>query len=252
MRIIVNADDLGTSPGINDATFELMAMGRVSSATLIANAPSLDGALARIAEFPRCSFGIHLNLTVFPPLTSTPSLAALLDDNGKMSAAIPRAARRNKEILKAVYQELATQIERLLAAGVRLSHIDSHEHIHTLPVFFPVLKSLQRRYGIRRVRISKNVYLPGAQPGCAKSLKKWLYNTALRRIYPTQTTTAFTEFQSFYQMLRAGAPPRRESIELMAHPGTKSERYRIENENLKSNWVEELPPGDCLIGYNEL
>ena len=36
VQIIVNADDLGMSPEVNDAIFGLMARGRVTSASLLA------------------------------------------------------------------------------------------------------------------------------------------------------------------------------------------------------------------------
>jgi hypothetical protein len=72
IAVIVNADDLGMSREVNDAIFELMSRGRISSATILANAPATRDAARRAQAFPRCSFGVHLNLTQFEPLTGGP------------------------------------------------------------------------------------------------------------------------------------------------------------------------------------
>ena len=72
MRIIINADDLGISQEVNDAIFGLMAEGKVTSATILANGPAVEEAARRVAEFPECSFGVHLNLTEFKPWTMGP------------------------------------------------------------------------------------------------------------------------------------------------------------------------------------
>ena len=57
MELIVNADDLGISRKVNQATFDLMEQGRVTSATLLANGPNVEEACERIHEFASCSFG---------------------------------------------------------------------------------------------------------------------------------------------------------------------------------------------------
>ncbi len=69
IAIVVNADDLGMSHEVNEATFDLLSKGRISSATMMANAPATREAATQVSKFPRCSFGVHLNLTQFEPLT---------------------------------------------------------------------------------------------------------------------------------------------------------------------------------------
>ncbi len=73
MRLIINADDLGRSPEANRAIFDLMDRGLVTSATVMANGPYVDEALSRVGHYPRGSFGVHLNLTEFRPLTQNAS-----------------------------------------------------------------------------------------------------------------------------------------------------------------------------------
>ena len=88
MRIIINADDLGISQEVNDAIFGLMAEGRITSATVLANGPAVEDAAKRLAEFPKCSFGVHLNLTQFKAISSAPGLKPIVDRDGDFAGNI--------------------------------------------------------------------------------------------------------------------------------------------------------------------
>ena len=246
--VIVNADDLGMSREVNDATFDLIANGRISSATIMANAPATGEAARTASKFPRCSFGVHLNLTQFEPLTRGAGAVLLVDASGQMSRA-NETARANRARLRAIYQELCAQIERIRSLGVRISHLDSHHHVHTRPLCFAALKAVQRRYRITTVRLSKNFYL--AERPCPPALawKKRAFNWALRSVYRTQTTDAFTELGTYY---RADAASRGsiQRIELMVHPGAAGAAE--ETAILESNWIVRADPAVRLISYAEL
>ena len=248
-QIIINADDLGISALVNNAIFELMASHRISSATLIANAPALRDAAPQLKRFPACSFGAHLNLTQFEPLTGGPGAKLLVNQTGQLSrdieTAVPTVA-----LLRAAYLELCAQIELLVAAGISISHLDSHNHVHTRPHIFPALKAVQKRYGIRKVRLAKNLY-SASQP-CSPALywMKGVYNATLRRVYRTHTTDAFTEFLTYVEVCRE-TPIRYRSIELMVHPGASS--YGAdETALLQSGWLASLHAPVELINYRQL
>ena len=79
--------------------------------------------------------------------------------------------------------------------------------------------------------------------------KKRAYNWALKSIYATQTTDAFTEFLTY---LRADAASQRSigRIELMVHPGAA---YAAEETAiLESDWTACLNPPARLISYAQL
>ena len=80
IEVIVNADDLGMSPEVNEVTFELIENGKVTSATMLANAPSIEDACQRIGNYGSCSFGVHLNITEFKPLTKSEGIQQLLNE----------------------------------------------------------------------------------------------------------------------------------------------------------------------------
>jgi predicted glycoside hydrolase/deacetylase ChbG (UPF0249 family) len=248
MLMIINADDLGMSQEVNDAIFDLMAERRISSATVMANGPAVRHAAAHLKYFPHCSFGVHLNLTQFEPVTRGPGSRLLVDETGQLSRAIetasPSAAR-----LRAAYEEMCAQIELLASLGQQISHFDSHNHVHTRPLLFPSLKATQRRYGVRKVRIAKNLYTPEQPCSSGLYLKKRIYNWGLRTIYRTGTTDAFTEFLSFQQVRHQRELTYR-SIELMVHPGASYAAGELAM--LKSNWFGDGGMTLEMIDYRQL
>jgi len=253
MRIIINCDDLGASETVNDAILEMMEQSRVTSATLMMNAPAIEDAVRRIGSFPHCSFGVHLNVTEFAPLSAHPGLRTLLNEKGEFAGNarsrpidIPLTAHARE----GVYAEWCAQIERAQALGVPISHLDSHHHVHTRAGLFSVLKRVQRRFGIRKVRLRRNV--PGPHPTLRNRLhfaRHWPWNFALRHLFVTRTTDGFAPFSLFHQRLQAGLGYA-SSIELMCHPGRG--RYAAETALLRGPWREMLREETKLISYNDL
>ena len=245
LRLIINADDLGRSSKVNAAIFALMARGLVTSATIMANGPALRGCLERLPHYPSCSFGIHLNITEFPPLTGSAALGPLLDSRGHLSLEKFKGACLNRALRAAIFQEWQAQLERLKGYGLHISHLDSHHDIHTDPRLFLVLKRLQRAFGIRKVRIAPNISLD-----CRITFRKnRLLNLALRHFYRTATTSGFADFATFLQA-PAEIGRRHPTLELMVHPGHP--RYTAETRALESPWQTGLPFALCLINYREL
>jgi predicted glycoside hydrolase/deacetylase ChbG (UPF0249 family) len=250
VAIIVNADDLGMSAEVNEATFDLVSRSRISSATIMANGPAVRDAARGARRFPACSFGVHLNLTQFEPLTGGSGARLLVDERGHMTRA-NETARPTLARLHAVYHELCAQVERLASLGVRITHFDSHNHVHTRPQMFPVLKEIQRRYRIRRVRLAKNFYLPDQVCAAGLLRRKRAYNWALRSMYATQTTDVFTEFLTY---CRADAASTRSirRIELMVHPGAPTLVAAAETALLDSDWAAGTGRHVQLISYAHL
>src|SRR4029079_5805078 len=60
VRFFVNADDVGMSRGVNDETFDLLRLGLIDSASIIANAPYAEAAIEAAKVYAQCAFGVHL------------------------------------------------------------------------------------------------------------------------------------------------------------------------------------------------
>jgi predicted glycoside hydrolase/deacetylase ChbG (UPF0249 family) len=251
MILIVNADDLGANEQVNDEIFDLMQSGVVTSATLMANTPGFDHAVQRIPRFPDCSFGMHLNLTAFPPLSPPYHLEPILDENGHLSKKLFNAPI-TPALSQALLLELTLQVDRALKAGVPVSHFDSHNHVHTIPRLFPILKSLQRKFGIRKVSSTINLLPAGHQMTGLRSLKKLAFRLALHHFYATTSPDGLGDFRDFYKLLRAGRVPQFRCLELMVHPGIPSPKYGDEVAALRSGWHDLLPPDITIGSYHSI
>lgn len=249
VRIIINADDLGANVAINDAVFGMMDRGVVTSATIIANAPGVADALERLPKYPACSFGVHLNAMQYRPLTNPAAFQPLLDTDGALTAKLEYAPI-STDVRRAIFDEWCAQVQLLKDQGVRVSHLDSHYHMHHRPELFFVLKAVQRRFGIRRVRVTKNLYSKSCPPASkVLPLKKRLWNFGLKKYYATSTTDFFTEFATFMEAAH-DVSWSDQTVELMVHPGGTS--YDDETAQLQKFRVSELPFEAKLISYDEL
>ena len=248
MKIIINGDDLGISEMVNASIFGLMEKELVTSASLLMNAPAVEAAAARLGNYPHCSFGVHLNVTEFLPLTKHPGLKPLLNGNGEFAENI-RSVRVNHAVREGVYAEWCAQLDRAMLLGVPVSHIDSHHHAHTVPGLLSFLKRVQRTYGIRKVRLTRNFFGSSESKPMVLLASKAMWNFMLRHWYPTRTTDYFASFAPFNERLHAGLELNG-TIELACHPG--GEGFRTETAMLSEPWKAALPRNAQLITYNDL
>jgi predicted glycoside hydrolase/deacetylase ChbG (UPF0249 family) len=249
-RIIINADDLGMSQRENHCICRALSANKITSASVMANGFAVPDALNAAHQFPNCSFGVHLNLTEFEPLTGGAGAKLLVDrDTGRMTLKTIVRARPSLALLRSIYDEWCAQISLMISKGVKVVHLNSHHHAHTLPHVFPALKAVQKRFKIRKVRISKNICNPLEPCSHLLSMKKRSYNLALRRLYATRTTDGFTDLLTFCQ--KTGRSQRYcGSVELMVHPD--AEGYEQETELLYSDWEATLPFAIEKINYEQL
>ena len=141
-RLIVNADDLGYTPGIDRAVFALHAAGAVSSATAMATGASLPTAQGRI---PRgLGVGCHIILVDGSPAAPPGAVPSLLQGD-RFHPTLSRfllALERGQICDREIEVEAVAQIRSLQAAGVRLTHVDTHKHTHIFPrVLRPLLRA---------------------------------------------------------------------------------------------------------------
>ena len=253
MRIIINADDFGLNAYVNDSILELMSHRRITSATLIPNAPAVEEAVRRVPREGNCSIGVHLNLTEFQPLTPPKEIGALgscLDEKGCFAGEkFLRSIKITSQLKEAIFTELCLQVEKIISLGIKISHFDSHHHVHTIPALFPVVKRLQRHFGIRKVRTTWNVCPPSFKASLTRILKKRIWDLALRHCYHTTTTSGFTSFSMFYDLAKTTSL-NHDSIELMVHPGHMP--FEEETQLLYTDWQKMVPFSTELISYHDL
>jgi hopanoid biosynthesis associated protein HpnK len=155
IRLIINADDFGLTERVNDAIVEVHQKGIVTSTTLMANGPAFDNAAERGKSERRLGIGIHLNLSEGTPLTDSSRLKPLINEKGAFYLSPVQMLRKWTSLrinLGKVEMELRAQIEKVLNAGIEVTHLDGHKHFHFLPQFLQMAIRLAREYKIPAVR----------------------------------------------------------------------------------------------------
>lgn len=163
MRIILNADDFGHSDDTVDATIECFERGALTSATIMPKMPATPRALEFARKHPQFSFGVHLTYGgdgVERSILPRSEIPDLVDDEGLFlpSNTVRRRALLRRLPVDQIARETEAQLAFVQGQGVRISHVDSHGHLHK---FAPFRKALQRvlpRFGINRVRNVQDIY----------------------------------------------------------------------------------------------
>ncbi len=156
-NLIVNADDLGWTEGVNRGIAEAHHNGIVTSASLLANGAAFATAVALARSTPGLGVGVHLNLTDGAPVAPRELVASLLNEAGEFEGGpeglLLRIATRDVT-LREVEQEWDAQIEKVREAGIQPTHLDGHKHVHMLPGLFEIALRLAKRYGIGAMRVA--------------------------------------------------------------------------------------------------
>jgi predicted glycoside hydrolase/deacetylase ChbG (UPF0249 family) len=155
-RLILNADDFGLTRGINRAIAELHANGALTSATLMANGPAFEDAVAIARKRPTLGVGCHVVLTDGIPVSHPSDIPSLLGSDGKtfrpslvdFLLAVWRGQVQEDDIIR----EAAAQVQRLQRAGIDVTHLDTHKHTHMLPGVARPLLFVAERCGIGAIR----------------------------------------------------------------------------------------------------
>jgi predicted glycoside hydrolase/deacetylase ChbG (UPF0249 family) len=154
-RLIVHADDFGESIEITRGICAAIEGGAVTSTTIMANMPGTVDALQRVAGLSeQASFGVHLNLCEGTPLTTGRTLVGPRGDFHSKRALFLRAISGRLSEAE-VEAELRAQIAVVHEAGVRISHVDGHKHLHQLPVVCAAVARVLPQFGIERVRLTR-------------------------------------------------------------------------------------------------
>ena len=229
-RLIVNADDFGLSEAVNRGIVAAHRDGIVTAASLTACGPAFEHAAALAAETPSLDLGVHLTLTQLAPVTAPDAVASLVDSDGRFAAdafVLARRYLRGLLDLAEVRKELDAQIRRVRDAGLAISHLDGHQHVHVLPGVAHVVADLAAAYDIRAARhpaepVRSYMLANGRRLGEQLALK------AVCAVSPLRSLKRTTSFAGFYFGGRLTEKnlttllqhlPRRGTIELMCHPG---------------------------------
>ncbi|MBZ0299576.1 MAG: carbohydrate deacetylase [Anaerolineae bacterium] len=148
-KLIVNADDLGLSPGVNQGILEAHLRGILTSTTAMVNMPDAGAGIELLQrEAPQVGIGLHLNLTTGRPVLPPDQVPSLVQEGVFPYHAGNPLARADRLDPDEVSAELRAQFERFLQlAGRKPDHLDSHHHAaYHIPAAFLTLLELAGEY----------------------------------------------------------------------------------------------------------
>jgi hopanoid biosynthesis associated protein HpnK len=157
-HLIVNGDDLGFTRGVNRAIMEAHQAKIVTSATLMAQGAEFDEAVRLAQSVPSLSVGCHIVLIGGCPLLpaqEVPSLVAEPATPGSFRSGwgvFVAAALSGRLMAKEIEAEATAQIRKLQQAGVAVTHVDTHKHVHIFPQVLQPLLRAAKACGVRAVR----------------------------------------------------------------------------------------------------
>lgn len=231
-RLITNADDFGFTRDVNAGIIEAHRNGILTSCTLMANGDAFDDALRLAFENPGLDIGAHLVLVQGRSLSTGKPLP---DRPRDLLLAL---ARRELD----VYSELRAQLEKITAAGIKLTHLDSHKHTHIVPSVFRSVARLAHEFKIPFVRLPLDATVPGGRT--ISTLGRKYYERIVRGLNVTMTdhfigfrlTGKLTEESLGVALKRL----QEGTTEFMCHPGYLGPELSGAQTRLKESRVREL------------
>lgn len=137
--LIVNADDFGFTRGVNQGIVEAHTQGILTATTLMAEGPAFEHAVELARANPSLDMGVHL----------------VLWPDGHLPQRLPSFLRQAMSLSTAEVEALfARQVDKVMAAGITPSHLDTHKHTHILPHVWKAMIAVAKRFQIGWVRRS--------------------------------------------------------------------------------------------------
>jgi predicted glycoside hydrolase/deacetylase ChbG (UPF0249 family) len=210
--LITNADDFGFTRDVNSGIIEAHRHGILTATTLMATGAAFDHAVELARQNPELDVGVHLVLVDTPGFP--PTIPGLLFSLGRIN----------------IYEELVRQVQKVLDAGLKPTHLDTHKHTHLLPPVFNAVTRIAQEFKIPWVRRRFGPF----------------------RLLPTHGCRTTDHFTGFRLTGRYGAGELAEvirrlpegSTEFMCHPGLCTDELRAARTRLKESRRREL---DALV-----
>lgn len=263
-NLIVNADDLGWTAGVNRGIAEAHKNGIVTSTSLLANGSAFRDGVQIAQELSALGVGVHLNLSDGPPTEKPENVSSLLNEKNELHGGTEQLLlrmARGKLLPEEVEKEWDAQICKIREAGIEPTHLDGHKHVHMLPRLFPIALRLAKRHGISAVRLSaessplRTALSSGNPQDSGKVFKQGFQARGLKILARTarelaeragiQITDFFCGIAQTGELTRDGVLRLLENLpegstELMCHPGYLDEDLRKSRTRLLESRATEL------------
>ena len=170
-RLILNADDFGAAPEVNEAVELAHRTGVLRAASLMVGAPAAQDAIDRARRLPGLAIGLHVVLVNGRPVLPADRVPDLVDERGEFLVDLVRAGFRfflRRGVRAQLAAEIRAQFERFAATALPLDHADAQSHMHVHPTVFELILEIGREHGLRAVRIPREPF------GRTRTIEPWV------------------------------------------------------------------------------
>ncbi len=224
--LIIHADDFGMAHSVDRAIMEAFERGWITSASIMVPCPWFQEVATWARAHPDADLGIHLTLTSewtpyrWGPISGRDKVRSLLDAQGYLPLLAEEQAKQAKP--KEAELELRAQIDAARAAGIHISHLDSHMGtvFQTEPLF-KVFGDLSKSYGIVRLLERQGNHGGAEAPAWAASEAKY---ALVDRVVQIGQGVPPEQWLDAYEKMLAPLPPG--VYQLIVHLGYDDDEFR--------------------------
>lgn len=147
-KILVRADDLGYSEGVNYGLVKSIKEGIIRSAGVMVNMPATQHGLSLLQDVPVC-YGLHTNICVGKPLSDPGRIPSLVQENGEFKPSkVYRSAVEDFVVLDEVLLEIEAQLQRFIELVGEPPHY-FEGHAVASANFFRGLQIVAQKHGLK-------------------------------------------------------------------------------------------------------
>ncbi|MGQ8870719.1 carbohydrate deacetylase [Paenibacillus sp. TSA_86.1] len=147
MKLIVNADDYGITMRVSEGILHGMKQGLITDTSALVNSVHFEKSSVMALEAGITAMGVHLNLTFMAPVLEASAVQSIVDESGhfyRKPGLIPASYDPGE-----VRAELKAQIEKFLASGLTLNHLDTHHGVSVKDAqMLDLVMDLAREYNV--------------------------------------------------------------------------------------------------------
>ncbi len=154
--MIVTADDFGLSSPVNEAIAKAHEKGILTTTSLMVSAPAAAEAIELAKKLPDLNVGMHLVLSNGKATLPASSISKLVNSKGEFSNSQVCSGIKmffNARAKEQLEKEIRAQFEAFKATGLKLDHVNAHNHMHLHPTVFDLIIKIGKDYGVTAIRI---------------------------------------------------------------------------------------------------
>jgi len=243
VSIHLTADDFGLHPDVNRGIARLLEQGALTDTSAMGNGRAIEDGTEELQALGIDSVGLHAcwvgGEQTLTRMRTVASDGRMPDRIRLLRCLVLRPKRSGEELL----EETLAQAARLQRLGLRLTHLDSHQHMHALPQLHGVILAASRELGRLPVRVPQVARISQRPTGLLLTrFAAHLARRASRDRIPSYASFGFEDSgcQTESSLRRYLSEPLPPGSELMTHPAATTPALEASYGHWNYDWEGEL------------